>query len=271
MAPSYFLVPDEKIDYAPFVQLGNVLYRPTQPDLVLSTTSPGDLDGPASVKTFSGGYSFAKEAHKSHKYGLFAKILDFFGFGVNVSHAAATENSETYTAENMTMSRFVPTQTFLSDISSRPAVQDVLQNSGDRCVFLITGVAVVTGLKFEARGSSETDIDGSLGLSAGGVAVGPQGKRSKKMVLRRSYADKGPTVLGFAVQKLELKSGDGVVRAEDYTTGAYFGDDIGDEEKSGAGLVEYDADVNAYDTAGLEGLVVEDEVVGEDCVLYLPD
>lgn len=272
MAPSYFLVPDEKTDYSSTVQLGNVLYRVTEPGLVLLSPAGADpplnLDGHHGQKTLD-GFNFSNSAQKSHKYGLFAKILDFFGFGVNVSHAGATEDSASYETDTMTLSYFDPSRQFLEALGSQPAVRDVLQNTPEQCVFLITGVAVATGVRFESTGARETEDEASVGVSAGGgVALGPSGRRSKRMVLKRSWKDKGPTVLGFAVQKVELKNDnkDGVT-AERFTSGAYFGNDR-DETAS---VVEFNADVTRLDVDGMKELAVTNEVTGEDCVLYLPD
>lgn len=274
MAPFYFLVPDEKTDYSATVQLGNVLYHVTEPDVVLfspaSADPPLELDGQPGQKTLD-SYNFSNEAQKSHKYGLFAKILDFFGFGINASHAGATEDSESYETETMALSYFNPSSKFLLSLSEQPVVSDVIQNNADRCVFLITGVAVATGVKFESLGSRETENEGTLGVSAGGIAIGPSGRRSKKMVLKRSWKDKGPTVLGYAVQKLELGNGeDGGVSAEKYTAGTYFAHDRFDKGDR-SNVVKFNAEVTAPDIDGMGALAVANEVTGEDCVLYLPD
>jgi hypothetical protein len=85
------------------------------------------------------------------------------------------------------------------------------------------------GVKFKSINTKEHENEGSFGVHAHSDAVGPSAKRSKKMTLELDYTDYGPTVLGFRVQKLQLK--DGELSAELYVQGSYFGDDNEDEDK----------------------------------------
>ena len=265
--PSFFLVPDEKINYESTVKLGNVIYRVTQPDLVLFSpalaTPPLALGDDLSEKELK-RYKILSKASNSSKYGLFAKILDFFNFGANISHTGAKDDSESYEIKSVKFSVFTPPPAFLATLEKNPSIKDVLENGAGRCVFLITGVAVASGVKFKSSNTKEHENEGSLGVHVHGVAVGPSAKRSKKMTLEISYTDNGPTVLGFRVQKLQLK--DGALSAEPYEEGSYFGDDNED-----ARYIDFNATLDKYDEDGMEHKAVQDELTGEDYDLYLPN
>ncbi|KAL5325003.1 hypothetical protein ACEPPN_006125 [Leptodophora sp. 'Broadleaf-Isolate-01'] len=265
--PSFFLVPDEKINYESLVELGNVIYRVTQPDLVLfspaSATPPLALGVEPSEKELK-KYKIAPKTTNASKYGLFAKILDFFNFGANISHTGTKDNSESYEIKSMKFSVFTPLPAFLEALKMTPAVRDVLENGASQCAFLITGVAVASGVKFKSTNTKEQENEGSLGVHVHGVAVGPSVKRSKRMTLELNYTDDGPTVLGFRVQKLQLK--DGALSAEPYEEGSYFNDDTEDTR-----YVDFNAGLDEYDEDGMGYEVVQDELTGEDYELYFPD
>jgi hypothetical protein len=264
--PSFFLVPDEKINYDSTVKLGNVIYRVNEPDLVLldpsSIVPPIPLGVAPSEKELK-KYKIAPTTTNSSKYGLFAKILDFFNFGANISHASDKDNSESYEIKSMKFSVFTPPRAFLEEIRKNQAVRDLLRN-GAGSAFLITGVAVATGVKFKSLNTKGHNNEGSFGVHAHGVAVGPSAKKSKKMTLELNYTDDGPTILGFRVQKLQLKEGE--LSAEPYVDGAYFNDDNKDER-----FIDFNAGLDGDDEDDMEHEVVQDELTGEEYELYLPN
>jgi hypothetical protein len=262
--PSFFLIPDEKINYESSLQLGNVIYSVTEPEALLfqpaSASPPLSLGVEPSVKELQ-NYRIAKEVAKSSKYGLFTKILDLFGFGANISHNGTKASSESYEVKSMRVSTFVPPPAFLSSLGKNAVVNDVLRNSSERFAYLVTGVVVATGVEFISSTSKENENEGSIGISSSGLSVGPSGSRSRKHKLDVSYSDAGPVVLAFKVQKLQLKE-DGGVSAKPYVTGAYFSD--GPKEYT----IDFDADLDEDDITGMDSTAVLDETSGEECILY---
>lgn len=263
--PSFFIVPDEKIDYAESVQLGNVLYRPTEPDNVLSQPRLAGGPHPLGSKVRDlrplKEYTITSSDEKGSKIGFFAKVAELFGLGVNASMTKAAADSESYTITSMAISTFEPTTEFLDAVKADSDVNDILRNSQEQCAFLITGVAVATGVKFTSSQTRENEKEGSVGISSQAFSLGPSGSKKRKNVLEVSYVDDGPVTLAFKVQKLQLRP-DGSMSAKDYNEGAYFGND---EKKY---VVDEDADLTSDDVGDLQGTVVVDEVSGEEYVLY---
>ena len=268
---SFFLVPDEKVNYEPSVKLGNVLYRVTQPDLVLfdpeNATPSLPLEDDASPlpppKTLR-NYNIEKDNAMSSKYGLFSKILEFFSVGVHASRSSGTDVLERYDIKSMTISMFTPSPAFLNGLQAQDCIRDVIENSSDRRAFLITGVIVASGVTFKSSHVENRENEASLGANASGVSVGPMGKRSRKRTLEVNWEDEGPTVLAFRVQKLQLI--DVKLTATEETDGAYFGADNEAEE----GSIEFDVALDESDRDGMEPEVVHDEFTGLDCDLYFP-
>ncbi|KAI0184382.1 hypothetical protein EV127DRAFT_486210 [Xylaria flabelliformis] len=270
--PSFFLVPDEKIDYSPSVKLGNVLYRVSQPDVVLfdpeKAVPPLPLwdDGaaPPPPKTLR-NYNIEKGTTKSSKYGLFFKILDFFGLGANISRTSGADVSERYEIKSMAISVFTPPPAFLAGLRVQKSIIDVIMNGSDKCAFLITGVVEASGVVFKSVDVRDRENEASLGVDAGGVSVGPMGKRSRKRTLKIDWEDEGPTVLAFKVQKLQIQ--DSELTTAEETEGAYFRTD--NEAKDTA--LEFDADLDEYDVDGMEPELVHDEFTGQDYSVYFPN
>lgn len=263
--PSYFVVPDEKIDYAEFLQLGNVLYRVTEPDNVLSQPRLTEGSHPLGSKTTQSrplkDYTITTNSDKASKIGFFAKVLELLGLGINASRSNATSASESYTIDSMAISTFKPSDDFLKAVRENNDINDWLHNSQDQCAFLITGVVEATGVKFTSSTSRENEKEGSLGISSQAISVGPSGSRKRKNVLELSYTDEGPTILAYKVQKLHLRK-DGTMGAENYVDGAYFGDD---EQKY---ILDDDAELTHFDVEGLTSIVVVDETSDEQLILF---
>lgn len=118
-SPVLFLVPDEKINYDTSVQLGNVIYRVTDPEIVLSKPRRSHHCAPSASSPQSNNLKTTasqSEIPKFSKYGLVAKILDLLGFGANVSRRGAKAASESYEAKSMKISTFTPPKEFLSSV-----------------------------------------------------------------------------------------------------------------------------------------------------------
>ncbi|KAI0543372.1 hypothetical protein F4679DRAFT_121306 [Xylaria curta] len=269
--PSFFLVPDEKVNYSPFVKLGNVIYRVSQPDVVLfdpeKAVPPLPLgdDGAAlpPPKTLR-NYNIEKGSAKSSKYGLFFKILDFFGLGGNVSRTSGADVSERYEIESMTVNVFTPPPAFLAGLRAQKSIMDVIKNGSDQCAFLITGVVEASGVVFKSVDVQDRENEASLGIDAAGVSVGPMGKRSRKRTLKIDWEDEGPTVLAFKVQKLQLRNSE--LTAVDEIWGAAF-----ESVKPKDAVLECDAALDEYDVDGMEPELVHDEFTGQDYNVYLPN
>lgn len=263
--PSYFIVPDEKINYDESVQLGNVIYSVTKPDVVLSKPRLADASQPLGstvpAPKVLPDYTISKEDEKETKIGFFAKILEILGLGLNTSRKNAAATSESYTITSLAISTFEPSSKFMEAVKEDGDVNDVLHNSQEQSAFLITGVAVATGVKFSSSDTKENEKEGSLGVSSHGISVGPSGSRKRKTVLKLSYTDDGPVTLAFKVRKLQLRE-DGTLSAEEYTDGAYF------EETEKKYVVDDDAELNEADVGGLVRTTVVDDFTGEECSLY---
>lgn len=265
---SFFIVPDDKRDYESSIKLGNVIYDVTKPHLVL--LQPDGASPPLAPpfgklhEKMLRNYLIEKEDNMSSKYGLFAKVLDFFGLGINMSHTRGIEASERYEIKTITFKNLDPSREFLVNLEKQGAIMDILKDGEPPCAFLITGTVLATGVVFKSSHAQDRDYDGSLGVSAGGVSVGPSGKRSKKRALKIDWECEEPMMLAFKAQKLQLKNGK--FTAEDETEGAYFGDD----EKPIQYEVDFDAELSEWDVEQLGGEVVEDELVEGSCKLYLP-
>ncbi|KAL8364515.1 hypothetical protein RB595_003680 [Gaeumannomyces hyphopodioides] len=267
--PSFFIVPSEKRNYKSSVKLGNVIYQIKKPHLVLfhpDKATPvalavSDIPEPKVLEN----YCIGKGDNKETKVGLFAKILEFFSIGADVSHESGTDASETYDINSMTIELLDPTPEFLAGLKAQKSIMDILKDGKDPCAFLITGVVTASGVVFKSTDIKDGANEASLGLKVHGAPLGFMGKRSKKRTLKIDWKDPGPTVLAFSVQKLQLK--DGELTATEDTDGAYFGDDDEPREYE----VEFNAKLERRDVAGLEPEVGEDQLAGGEFKLYLPD
>jgi hypothetical protein len=263
--PSYFVVPDEKINYDEFVQLGNVLYSVKKPDKVVSkprlTEGPHPLGSQLPPPKVLKDYTIKPAVENESKIGFFAKILELLGFGINASRTKSTATSKSYTITSMAISTFNPSDDFLTAVKADARVNDVLQNSQDQCAFLITGIVVATGVKFTSLNTIGNEKEGSLGISSHGFSFGPSGSKRRKKVLELGYTDEGPVTLAFKVQKLQLRE-DGTLSAEDHVEGSYFEDD----EKEY--IVDEDAPLVESDVEEFQSTVVVDEISNEEYVLY---
>lgn len=269
--PSFFIVPDEKRNYKSSVKLGNVIYQIKQPHVVLFDPNKGaaaalavaDITEPKTLEN----YSIEKANNKTTKVGLFAKILEFFGFGADVSHESGTDASETYEVKSMTIERLDPTPAFLAGLAAQQSIMDILMDGSDTCAFLITGVVTASGVVFKSTDVKDGANEASLGLNVHGAPLGFTGKRSKKRTLKVAWEDPGPhTVLAYSVQKLKLE--DGELMATEDTGGAYFGGDVDGPRKYGVG---FDAKLDRRDVKGLQPEGGEDHLAGGEFVLYFPD
>lgn len=265
--PSFFIVPDEKKNYNSSVKLGNIIYQIKRPDLVLFHPDKAmpqlpveDLSENKTLKK----YVIEKGDEKSSKYGLFAKILEFFSFGLNISHSAGADVSERYEIKSMTIEAFEPSPSFMAGIEAQNSVMDILKDGSPPCAFLITGRVIASGVVFKSKDIKDNENEGSFGVNVHGVAVGPSGKRSKRRTLKIDWEDDGPTVLAYKVKKLQLK--DGNLTAEDEEDGAYFGDDGPKKHE-----VDFDAKLEGSDIGGLSTESVRDDFTQEEYNLYLPD
>ncbi|KAI1169867.1 hypothetical protein F4777DRAFT_571591 [Nemania sp. FL0916] len=271
--PSFFLVPDEKVNYQPSVKLGNVIYRVSQPELVLF--DPAKHDPPLSLgdeatvlpppKTLE-NYNIESSNTTSSAYGLFLKILEFFGFDAHVSLTSGAEVSKRHEIESMTISTFEPPQAFIDVLQAQKSIIDVLECGSSQCAFLITGVVVASGVVFKSLDVKDRDEDVNLGIHTDGVSVGPEGKRSRKRTLKVDWEDKGPTVLAFKVQKLQLRNGK--LATSEETEGAYFGTDDDNAEQA---MIDADATLDESDVHGMKRELIHDEITAQDYYLYLPN
>ena len=263
--PSYFIVPDEKINYGEFIQLGNILYSVSEPDNLVAKPRLADGPHPLGVEILPpkklNDYCIKRETEKASRVGFFAKILELLGFGAGISRKSATASTESYTVKTMDISTFRPPAVFLEAVKKDQNVNDVLRNTQERYVFLITGVVVATGVEFNTYDSKERNSEGSIGINGHVVTLGPSGSKSRKTVLDISYADAGPVTLAFRVQKLQLRE-DGSMSSEPHVDGAYFGND---EKKY---VVDVDADLDDFDVEGMEVIPVIHEISGEEYNLY---
>jgi hypothetical protein len=267
--PSFFIVPDEKIDYKPFVQLGHVIYRVTEPDLLLF---PGDEETPPiplgikeSTKSLE-KYKISKDTKHTSKYGLVAKILDFLVDLINVSRGAEKANTESYEVEKMTFRAFSPPKSFLEKLEEQQEIKDYLTNGADARAFLITGIAIAEGIVFKYTNTKNVDKEATIGIKVPQMAeIGPTAKTGDTTGEKVDYEDKGPTLLAFRVQKLKMENGKLTATLDNDL--AYFGGEGGEG-------IPYDINLDAsFQEGDVDGLTPEDvvdELFGGECTVYSP-
>lgn len=165
---SFFIVPNQSIDYTEFLQLGNVLYNPTEPDNVLAQP---------------------RLAEGQHPLGSEVNQIVHFAVGHESSAPSVLE-----------ISTFKPTSEFLNAVKADADVNDVLLHSQERRVFLITGVAVTTGFI-----SSSPGIDADEEASDAGIRNQTSPSKiidsgEKNIISGKSHDQHGPVM--YKVQKL---------------------------------------------------------------------
>ncbi|KAK2616461.1 hypothetical protein QQS21_000503 [Conoideocrella luteorostrata] len=265
---SFFIVPDEKRSYKSSVKLGNVIYQIKQPHQVLyrpDEATPALVVGDIAEPKMLENYHVGNYDDEETEVGLFAKILQFFSFGAELSHKSDTDASETYDIKSMTIELLDPSSRFLTGLKEEKSIMDILKNGTDPCAFLITGVATASGVVFKSTDVKNRANEASVGVNVQGAPLGLKGRRSKKRTLKVDWQDPGPTVLAFSVQKLKIE--DGKLTATEYTDGGYFGDD--DEPRKYE--VNFHAELDQRDVAGLEPESGEDQLIGGKFKLYLPN
>lgn len=274
---TFFLVPcwkDE--DFSDSIKLGNIIrnvgsphksiFIPTEADPVLGLDRPAKTKHVKEIKRV-----FTNE--KTKKFGLFAKILDLLGVGLNLSHSKSNSDSTTYNVDKMTITTFQPTDEFLQSVVKPSVVQTYLVEGDDPRVFLITGTIVAEGITYTTKAAANQIQSGDFGINAHGINVGPSGNRDKKGTDEQGITDPGPTMLAFRVQKIRLGADQKATASDE--DGNFYGED--DEEVSESKEPVFDAPLDVRDTAGMaviethpettEGEDVQDE---EGCLLVVP-
>ncbi|KAF2108288.1 hypothetical protein BDV96DRAFT_262674 [Lophiotrema nucula] len=264
---TYFVVPDEQIEYAPFLKLGNVLFRPIEPDNVLLEPAfespPITLDAEPHVLTIE-DYCIASSRGTDNDFHImqlypimvnnlsfFANTLSFLGLGSNIPPPKTQIANRSGKVKSLQLSWFTPSKAFLEAIRNDADVNDILRNTQERCVFVVTGLVSATGVSI---GPSSPDSKANLGpnIQAQRVEGGPVAMNPRKNTLRISAEEREECVLAFKLQKLQLLV-NGKVNADIYTEGAYFG------QEARKVSVDFDADLDEFDIDGMDLVTVTDE------------
>jgi hypothetical protein len=249
---TYFLVPGWKDeDFADEVGLGNIILDLKAPHVSISTPSahnPVLALAKASKTKEVENFERVIGDETKRKIGLFAKILELISVGLNLSRTKTGSDRETYAVDKMTLKTFSPTKEFLNAVVEPDAVQRQLKGGESKSVFLITGTAVAEGVTYTSKISKEKEIDGSLGVGAHGVNVGPSGNDWKKQILERKETHPGPFLLAFRVQKIQLGA-NAELEASPHD-GEFYGEDE-EEEQAGSEELVYNAELSSCDKSGM--------------------
>jgi hypothetical protein len=238
-AKTYFLAPS--FDYVPdrYIDLGRIIADPTDPGTSLNPDSP--KPPPSSVQTYiEKDYEKAIEQRGKVKVGIWARFAGQFGIG-DISVNTNSVKNDVYKFQELETRLFQPTDEYIEEALQYPQVVRFAAKSGyRRPLFMITGVKIARGANIskemvrEHGLSAKVGIDGTPGGVPVDLAVG--GEASELLREKEKFDAPSDFVFAFRLRKIFYEKGS--VQHREFTKGALFGLNDGEDNDDGELAIE---------------------------------
>jgi len=262
---TYFLVPGWDFP-AGSLPLGTILDTPTSPQSTLYKPPFSSIDTPTYPTS---KYNFSTTiSSSSHKHvGLFAKFLQIFGLGAEVSVKYDKAHVDTYAFDHVHTVWFSPSQTYISQVIKETEVVNFLkQTDYEETIYIITGIKTVEGASVTTFRNKGRDLKAAAGFDGTAmgipVSVGPDAGYGDGETREATFKNSSSVVWAYQLKEVRVKRGGGV-QSKDFVKGALFGE--GEEGR----VVEPQA--GEIPDEDLSAERAYDEVGEEECFCVLPE
>lgn len=169
-------------------------------------------------------------------FGVYAHFLQLvmggLGLGPEVDVRHSNRAMDTFAFDTVKTVSFEPTPEYIAEAVKAPAVQAYLKEPRQRfapvvSLFLVTGMKIVKGARIKYSASTDTSINGNIGVDVVplGVSAGPKGHWSRVNEEDTEFSRSSEFIFAFRVKRLRFGRG---VKSQDYNKGALFA--IGDHK-----------------------------------------
>jgi len=267
---TYILAPNFDIpaDGPNALKLGHIISDPMTPNIALNKSQvvpfPKDLI-PSSTK--KSGWTGTISQLRAKKFGLWARFLEIFGLGGEVSVHSNSGNENYFTLDSLETTFIDPGEEYVKQSMSAEGVQRFIKASRyNKPVYMITGLKIANGAS--AIGS-ETVVRGGQakfgfdGTSSGvPVSVGSEAEISSTKINTVSFDGASPFPFAIRLRQISYDKGKEIVQQE-YRVGVVLGTDKeeGDEEQTEDVKV---LGLNAQDAEDFQGLVSDKPMKEEE-------
>ncbi|KAM5347710.1 hypothetical protein ACJ41O_007534 [Fusarium nematophilum] len=203
--PTYFLAPNWSFQPGGSISIGSIVRNPMKPHLVLAKAT--ELDSPAATaSSIDRNWRLSLERGTMQRSSIWAVFLD----QIHLSTAAQRERvkNRTFTMDSLeTIYLSInPSPEQVKALCNDPAVREYMRPDSPlrSPVYMISGIKVARGFKFEGEQSSSTSLDADAGGEATpGVSVGVGVGLSQQERITDGFEAEGDRV--FAYQLLKIK------------------------------------------------------------------
>ena len=262
---TYFLAPGWDLP------VGSVILDPSRPQRPFNAAHSPKTESiiHTSYKT---NFTETIDRSKKRKIGLWAKFLEIFGLGSEISVQYDKDHIDKYSFKRMKTEWFLPSKDFVEKCVQTPEVTAFLEQTGYRKpVYMITGLKTIEGASVTTVRSKARKLHGRLGFdgtsAAVPVSVGPEGEYAASESETATFTNSSPIVFAFQLSRIVCKENRDLVQKE-YTKGALFG---ADEQRKGSGGDIYEVEQVVERGDGSTSVSVVDEDDGEVCWCNLPE
>jgi hypothetical protein len=255
---TYFLAPGWDLPVGS-VQLGSVILDPSRPQRAFNAAHPPKIESTIHT-SYKTNFTETVDRSKKRKIGLWAKFLEIFGLGSELSVQYDRGQVDKYSFKRMKTEWFLPSKDFMEKCVQTPEVVTFLEQTDYRKpVFMITGLKTIEGASVTTVRSKGRKLHGKLGFdgtsAAVPVSVGPEGEYVTNESETATFTNSSPIVFAFQLSRIVCKENEDLVQKE-YTKGALFG---ADEDQEGGGVNIYEVEQTLEQGEGSTSVSVVDE------------
>jgi hypothetical protein len=166
---TYFILPQYDFPADGPIKLGNIIYKPTEPDESINAEELVEI--PPDSKRSIHHYNWCQtiESIGDGRAGVLARYLDIFGLGGNFGASFGTTKVEHYRFGDLETICFTPSQTYIEDAVSKPAVKRFVENVRYAPVYMVTGLKIARGPDSQVTNRKSIIREGRANLSLPGV------------------------------------------------------------------------------------------------------
>ncbi|KAF4616193.1 hypothetical protein G7Y89_g15213 [Cudoniella acicularis] len=283
MGKTYFLVASHDTPPSGPIALGSIITSPRTPDVSLNSASIAQ-SLPINETSILDWSHMMSSSYKG-KVGIWAKFLQSFGFGGDVSVEWDNSESAVYRFDQLITRTITPDITYTRSAFEQPTVQEHIRHSRFRAnVYMIIGVKIARGAdiaisKIRSKGMSlniGVDLTPITGVP---LQLGPDVHSTTKEKAQTSFQQPNDFVFAYRLKEIVYKK-KVVVSQKDHLKGDLMGIGKGrqlddEEEDDSKGEIEILGVKNEDLTAEeweFEGEATTDDDGAEcECVLLEPE
>jgi hypothetical protein len=166
---TYFIVPRDDFPEDGPIKLGNIIYKPTEPDESINVEELVEI--PPNSKQSIHHYDWCQtiESIRDGRAGVLARYLDILGLGGNFGMSFGTTKVDQYRFRDLETICFTPSQAYVEDAVSKPGVRRFVENVRYAPVYMVTGLKIARGPDSQVMSRKSMIREGRANLSLPGV------------------------------------------------------------------------------------------------------